>query len=263
MGTEDHVKPRWKTSVEGKRTTIAAILAFSFALIIGWSVVRETAYTFPTSIVLRSQPRKGSTSDSQCKWMFEPLQGSCDVTKPTEQSRAHLTAEDCEKACCGTETCISFQFRAKEGCLWGGDTRLGGEKDGPSAWCEPRPPAIWHGQWIKTKGSGEAVPGACTREKWNPNELNGQCFGLGSKQVTSLNTPESCRDACCTNTDCFIWQWRSDAGCFFNDDAFNCQEANPQDFEPFFGKRKFQEGRSYTPEAYSGDFSDMAKVRER
>ena len=87
-------------------------------------------------------------------------------------------AIDCENACCETESCVSFQFREKEGCQWGGDTRLGAEKDGVPAWCEPRAPAPWKGQWIKKHE--EKIDGACDDKKWNPKELSGQCFGLGT-----------------------------------------------------------------------------------
>lgn len=248
MGSEDHIKSRWKSDPV-KRVVFLGLVAALFVWIVfnlaSYATTRSESGTF--------------TSISKCQWKSEPLQGTCDGTKSTEESRVHLTAQACEEACCSDETCVSFQFRAKEGCLWGGDTRLGGEKDGPSAWCEPRPPAMWHGQWIKTKGTDDAVPGACTNDGWKPKELDGQCFGLGSRRTIPNNIPEACRDACCTNENCRIWQWRSDAGCFFNNEAFNCQESKPHDFEPFFGKRKFLHERSYTPYAYSGDFADMAQ----
>ena len=194
--------------------------------------------------------------------------GICDRTKSTTTSQQHHTAKDCEVACCNDPNCIAFQYRTKDGCLFSDeDTRLGGEKDGPSGWCDPRAPAMWKGQWIKPKHKRgeeqqpEQFPGACSDSGWKPNELSGQCFGLGSSHKIPTNTAEACRDSCCQDTNCRIWQWRADAGCFYFKNGFNCQEANPLDFEPFVGKRKVQEGRSYTPKAYSGDFSDMAKAR--
>lgn len=262
MGSEDHVKPRWKSS-PGRRAIAVIVISVVVFFVTFTAVVDVRNSKWGDSATSTTRLAIKSPKYSDCVWKPEPLHGPCDVTKSTEASRAHLTAEDCEKACCESKHCVTFQFRARDGCLWGGDTRLGGEKDGPSAWCEPRPPAAWHGQWIKVKGKGDAIPGACTNEGWDPKELNGQCFGLGSKKTTSSNIPEACRDACCANENCFVWQWRSDAGCFFNDNAFNCQEANPQDFAPFVGKRKVQEGRSYSPPAYSGDFANMAESVRR
>lgn len=142
----------------------------------------------------------------------------------------------------------------------GGDTRLGAEKDGVGAWCEPRAPSKWNGQRIKEDGT--LVAGACVdgANGWNPDELQGQCFGLGSSKSISSNTAVQCKDACCADAECAVWQWREDAGCFYNKGAHGCQEANPLDFEPFIGKRKVVEGRSYTPYAYSKDFEDMAGI---
>lgn len=195
-----------------------------------------------------------------CVWRPEPLQGICDGTKSTPESQVHKSAKACEEACCASDTCITFQYRSKEGCLWGADTRLGAEKDGVHSWCEPRPPDRWQGQRIKNDGA--AVPGACNAG-WNAQQLSGQCFGLGGKRQTKENTAEACRDACC-NSDCTVWQWRKDAGCFYNSKGgYNCQQANPQDLEAFVGKRKVQKDRIYKPYAYSEDFADMAGTEKK
>jgi hypothetical protein len=265
MGSEDHIKSRSKWSPVQRGAVVVVTLSMMVLVSLGIRIMSMSNKADEQQLSNNSDIASKSVLDtdkhSQCIWKPEPLQGLCDVTQSTEESRLHTNARNCEKACCEANTCVSFQFRDKDGCLWGGDARLGGEKDGPTAWCEPRPPAMWHGQWVKLKGTGDAVSGSCSNEGWNPNELSGQCFGLGSKKATSNNTPEDCRDACCENKDCYVWQWRTDAGCFFNDNAFNCQEANPQDFEPFYGKRKVQEGRTYSPYAYSGDFADMAEKK--
>ena len=209
-------------------------------------------------------PRKVSNldkdSNNNCQWRPEPLVGVCDTTKATPESQKYKTAQECENACCRATTCVSFQFRTKEGCLWANrDTRIGAEKDGVSGWCEPRPPAQWQGQRTKVKGSNEAIPDACRDdEAWNPHELSGQCFGLGARKRIDTNTPRACQQACCAKEDCAIWQWREDAGCFYHKRGFNCQEANPLDFEAFVGKRKVQPGRTYKPYAYSGDYADLA-----
>lgn len=218
--------------------------------------------TDPPSLLLhQTKAEQQKAKNGKCHWRPEPLQGICDGTKATPESQAHRSAKACEEACCQSETCVTFQHRKKEGCLWGADTRLGAEKDGVSSWCEPRPPDRWHGQRVQNDGA--AVPGACDSGGWNSRELSGQCFGLGPKRATSENTPEACRDACC-KADCSIWQWRKDAGCFYNNKGgFNCQQANPQDLEAFVGKRKVQKDRIYQPYAYSQDFADMAGLEKK
>ncbi|CAB9528282.1 expressed unknown protein [Seminavis robusta] len=212
-----------------------------------------------------SSTQSTSTSTNTCQWRPEPLQGHCDGTKSTDESKLYTTAQACQTACCESPTCVTFQFRAKEGCLWGADTRVGNEKDGVTAWCEPRPPAVWQGQWIKTKQEGVEIDGGCSDDGWNPQELSGQCFGLGGKQDTGgANTARACRDACCNNPTCKLWQFRRDAGCFYNNHGFNCREAaDPLEFEPFIGARKVQPTRSYTPHAYTADYADMAAEMEQ
>lgn len=200
---------------------------------------------------------------SSCEWRPEPLLGNCDGISANEEIRqAHPTAVACEEGCCAQEGCFAFQFRALEGCMFGmKDSRLGAEKDGPTSWCEPRAPATWKGQWVRTREGGEAVEGACStdQQQANFNELSGQCFGLGPKRQTDSNTPEACQEACCATDDCKIWQWRRDAGCFFHNGAHFCKEVEtPGALEPFYGKRKVVQGRRYEPYAYSSDFADLA-----
>jgi hypothetical protein len=262
MGSEDHAKPSITLLLQ-KAGRMKGVLI----LLLGWFVAEMTIFPLlakkdpmkPSTTITTNQgdTSTSTTNDGRCTWKSEPLQGKCDGVKSTEESRIHSTAIDCEKTCCDKDDCVSFQFRTKEGCLFGGDTRLGAEKDGPSSWCEPRPPARWLGQWIKDKKEGTAVPGACSKKDWNPKELSGQCFGLGSKKPTLQHTPEACQDACCSSEDCSVWQWRQDAGCFFNSNSHNCQESSPLDFEKFIGKLKATGGRSYTPYAFSSDFADM------
>lgn len=209
------------------------------------------------------QNKSSTESSKACEWRPEPLRGNCDGIPVNETiSQAYPTAAACEEGCCAREDCFSFQFRALEGCKFGKkDSRLGAEKDGPSAWCEPRAPASWQGQWIKSRKGGEPVEGACSTDPKQSNftELTGQCFGLGSRKQTDSHTSEACQQACCATEDCRVWQWRMDAGCFFSRKANFCNEAASQEaLEPFYGKRKVIEGRSYTPYAYSKDFADLA-----
>lgn len=241
------------------------IKLFALCALMALTILMAVALPWSMQLVPDQSKHKGpeqkSVNSDKCRWRPEPLQGICDIVKPTEASAVYHNAVDCEAACCEDQSCYSFQYRAKEGCMWGvGDARLGAEKDGPAAWCEPRAPAQWKGQWIKSKDDGVPVlPNACDDDGWNPNELSGQCFGLGSRrQSVKDHSPESFCDACCADTDCRIWQWTAGAGCFYHTTGFGCKEANPLDFEPFIGKRKVQPGRNYSPYAYSEDFADMA-----
>eukprot|EP01083_Nonionella_stella_P079385 217782_1 len=243
MGSKEHPPSQWTQLSKKDRICIISVLITTLLLI-------YKQWHSPSSLPIEL------IEGNNCTWHPLPLLGVCDVTKSTQESAMYDNAMDCENACCDSDSCISFQYRSKEGCMWGGDTRLGAEKDGVSAWCEPRAPAAWHGQWIKKDGI--LVDGTCD-DGWNANELQGQCFGLGSKKATDSNTAQSCRDSCCAPSDCAIWQWRVDAGCFYGTNAHGCQEANALDLEAFIGKRKLVKQRSYTPFAYSHDFADMTK----
>ena len=267
MGSKEHKPFRWRQIFN--KETIVVIICITVVLFQVWKQWKpsDVDESNTASILNKNEQnnldikqediiRQEDIATNNCNWHPLPLLGYCDVTKTTEESGKYNNAIDCENACCESDSCISFQFRSKEGCQFGGDTRLGAEKDGVPAWCEPRAPAVWKGQWIKLEGAD--IIGACNDQGWNPQELPGQCFGLGSSQNTENNTPESCRDGCCNKDDCSVWQWREDAGCFYNKNAHGCKDANPEDFKPFIGKRKITEGRTYTPYAYSKDFADMA-----
>ena len=54
---------------------------------------------------------------------------------------------------------------------------------------------------------------ACGVQTWDPHELQGQCFGLGSRKTLAEESAENCRTACCGDPTCGTWQWRSDVGC--------------------------------------------------
>jgi hypothetical protein len=125
------------------------------------------------------------------------------------------------------------------------------EKDGPTAWCEPVAPSPWQGQRIVARKGKEKEDGTYTREQacemWNPQQLEGQCFGLGAKQEGAASaSSEGCRDACCGDQKCTNWQYREDKGCFYSSaQGFNCETLGEHAFQPFQGRRKVVLGRIY------------------
>mmetsp|Transcript_12182 Transcript_12182/g.25558 ORF Transcript_12182/g.25558 Transcript_12182/m.25558 type:complete len:290 (-) Transcript_12182:50-919(-) len=190
-----------------------------------------------------------SPVESHCTWRTDVLAGSC-VGWPSARNNRYTTAKACQQACCfleGEKACVAWQFRSDVGCLLGGDVRLGYEKDGPPAWCEPTAPAPWSGQRLKAKNVDRRSE-ACGNA-WNPDELRSQCFGLGPRRTISSETAASCRDACCADPSCETWQWRSDKGCFFGGSVGYCDKADPVAFEAFEGQRKIVPTRTYTPNA--------------
>lgn len=183
----------------------------------------------------------------------EILHGTCPGDlKPFDGAK---TITECATTCCENPSCISWQFRSDVGCKQGGDVRIGMEKDGVPAWCDSNPPQKWSGQFLYPKGKTEGMDAAklredgCSFDAWNPEEQVGQCFGLGPKREEASGSAEDCMAACCAVQDsgCGVWQWSKDIGCFYGRSGFSCKgDGDPIHFEPFVGKRKRLEGRSYT-----------------
>jgi len=198
---------------------------------------------------------------AKCDWEPTPLVGPCpgvfDKPPPLGEISEAKTAEACEAACCRSAKCVSWQFRNV--CEHGGDTRVGFEGDGPGAWCEKDPPKRWKGQKVSKETQGAVAQlqgmvdhaetreglGACADATWNPDELQGQCFGLGAPQK-NVASAAACRDRCCSLSHCAAWQWRDDKGCF----AGALSHCAPLDIRgPFTGRRKRLPGRTYWPPA--------------
>lgn len=150
-------------------------------------------------------------------------------------------AVDCAKDCCTREKCITWQFRLDKGCLQGGDVRIGMEKDGVKAYCSDHPPYRWQGQFVKDHDVH------CNTKSYDPDEQQGQCFGLGDAKKGNFASAQDCMQACCSADDCKAWQFHSSLGCFYHKRMFSCQQSDdPVVFQPFVGRRKLQASRTYT-----------------
>mmetsp|Transcript_11965 Transcript_11965/g.34286 ORF Transcript_11965/g.34286 Transcript_11965/m.34286 type:complete len:275 (+) Transcript_11965:146-970(+) len=188
----------------------------------------------------------------------EDLVGACPGA--FDRYRKAKSMEDCAAACCKLDYCIAWQFRKDVGCLHGGDVRLGMEKDGSEAsWCSDHPPRKWQGQHVIQRSGPRIVAnrkktGGCSVNTWNPEETQGQCFGLGDVRKMSKTDPsfvidsaQSCMEACCADATCGAWQYNDDLGCFYNKQMTACVDVeDPVKFQPFVGRRKFLSYRSYT-----------------
>lgn len=183
-----------------------------------------------------------------CGWREEEgLVGTCPgMTFRKEVEGESATIELCAKTCCDSDECVSWQFRPDKGCMHTGDVRLGMEKDGPVAWCEPVAPAPWQGEKLVTEAGGERIAGPCDDIGWNPGALKGQCFGLGAEREGVEKTADACRKACCADPKCETWQFREDKGCFYAGYVRKCEPFELKDFEPFVGRRKDDPKRTYT-----------------
>ncbi len=183
----------------------------------------------------------------------EDLRGKCPGDlKPFPSA---TTISECASTCCQNDDCVSWQFRSDTGCLQGKDIRLGMEKDGVAAWCSDHPPQRWQGQYLIphksiTQNAGmtkeEIRSNGCNEQTWDPNQQIGQCFGLGDVKPKASGSAVECMKACCDD-ECGAWQYNKLLGCFYSKGMHGCQgdDGNPVKFEPFVGRRKFMEGRTY------------------
>jgi hypothetical protein len=119
----------------------------------------------------------------------------------------------------------------------GGPVRLGLELAATSNWCEPTAPAPWRGHRVVGRGAS----GECT---FGEDVLTFQCFGLGVERVKEKGNldqrrlaEDECRELCCGDAECGIWQWREDKGCFIAKKEGHCET----DELPYVGGRKRQD----------------------
>lgn len=188
----------------------------------------------------------------------ENLRGKCNLDPYPNNA---TTVAECAIACCNDAMCITWQYRRDVGCLHGGDLRLGMEKDGPAAWCSDHKTFRWHGQNV-AKGPSlpeeegrpdlvlreEARRRACDERTWDPEQQVGQCLGLGDVRPEASRSAKECMQACCEDITCHSWQWNEVLGCFYG--GVSCTEEGKEGdavmYEPFIGRRKRLDSRSYT-----------------
>lgn len=249
---------RWSAR-DGKSVVIVACLTLLSVFLIP-----------PLKIGLRQQSH--STQQKLDKKQSLPEIPSCDKSpwKQNEDLRGKCpgdlkpfptatTISDCATTCCQNDDCISWQFRSDTGCLQGKDVRLGMEKDGVAAWCSDHPPQRWQGQYLiphksvkrdaqDTRTKEEIRNDGCNEQTWDPNQQIGQCFGLGDVKPKASGSALECMKACCADEKCGAWQYNKLLGCFYSKGMHGCQgdDGDPVKFEPFVGRRKFREERTYT-----------------
>uniref|UniRef100_A0A7S2U6H3 Apple domain-containing protein n=1 Tax=Attheya septentrionalis TaxID=420275 RepID=A0A7S2U6H3_9STRA len=238
-----------------------AIATVTMMLLIGgiFSFVKTSDYDEQASKATKLNISRLGTSKSliipDCKetpWKpNEDLVGTCPGT--LKQVSGYKDAVECAKACCDNQDCVAWQFRADVGCKQGPDIRIGMEKDGTPAWCDDKPPNQWQGQFLiankkaNPQQQTEERVAACDTKTWNPSEQKGQCFGLGDVRSPEASvSAQACMEACCADVKCGAWQWQKDLGCFYGKGMHGCIKAdNPVVFQPFVGRRKFQNSRTY------------------
>lgn len=251
--------------VRGRRTLgVLAVAAIAGMVVAAVHLLGEGRKQLLSGLLLEGvSPRIGG-----CQWKSEvELVGPCaGGMRSAASASANASAESCAAACCDAgDACGAWQWRVDRGCLHAADVRLGNEKDGPAAWCEPTAPARWTGQASDTFGVGGAAE--CSDGGWQPATLSAQCFGLGDPRPAPAGVSAAgCRDACCaaarearaadpaassthSGEGCRTWQYRADKGCFFSGRAFCKPPASDAELLPFRGRRKVIASRTYTPPA--------------
>jgi len=190
-----------------------------------------------------SQSRKVSVKyDSQCTWRNDTLVGTCFGLRCREGEASNVKdAAECSALCCEMGVkCLTWQFREDIGCCTGPVVRLGLESSRSPHWCEPTPPSAWFGnrKWKRNtttkNNANEDSPGSSSC-RWENEQLRGQCFGLGPPRKPT--TKEGCKQACCQDEECNLWQFREDKGCFYGRKG-NCEKFEGVSTHPYVGKRK-------------------------
>lgn len=195
--------------------------------------------------VQQNLPNSSLLKKGKCRglWRPEPLPGKCFGLRPVSKEYGIISnPQECRSLCCNLgDQCTSWQFQSSTStCRMGGVIRLGMEKTGTPAWCDPHPPSAWKGnRLISKQADGTCIWGAA---------LSSQCFGLGDEKMSldgaRYNTNE-CRAACCSvasvgdegvTTGCALWQHNSYRGCYYSrKDSRQC----PQSLgERYIGGRK-------------------------
>lgn len=154
-------------------------------------------------------------------WRPDNLPGKCFGLRPYQEFgelkdvKKVTSATECKALCCILgEQCVTWQYQnATSKCSLGPAVRLGFEGADTPNWCDPHPPGEWSGNRITARNAD----GTCS---WGP-DLRTQCFGLGPEKFKNIakniqyNT-EECRQACCNDKTCDVYQEMPGRGCYFN-----------------------------------------------
>eukprot|EP01084_Bolivina_argentea_P315915 547482_1 len=161
----------------------------------------------------------------ECNWRPENLFGACFGLSFMKDIHSVI---DCKKKCCEDEECITWQYHPTKGCQNGGNVRFGLEHADTPNWCEPMRPKQWNGKRLKNKDNNS------NKCEWEEENVNTQCFGLGTQQK-NVKTMEECNKLCCETKEkeCQLWQFRDDKGCFIGK-SNNCDS----DVLSYIGQRK-------------------------
>lgn len=175
------------------------------------------------------------------QWRPDALVGRCFGVGPFFEmfpeyvDRKVRSARACKKLCCKLGAkCITWQFGGgvnNTDCRLGGPVRYGAEASGVSGWCEPNAPRRWEGFKVNRRdgkcGVAELVPG--------------QCFGLGPEAMSADGqrlTLDGCKEKCCNDANCKVWQALPDRGCFLNSEDAWCDPT----VQAYTGQRKCARG---------------------
>eukprot|EP00472_Partenskyella_glossopodia_P001080 CAMPEP_0197543136 /NCGR_PEP_ID=MMETSP1318-20131121/68078_1 /TAXON_ID=552666 /ORGANISM="Partenskyella glossopodia, Strain RCC365" /LENGTH=323 /DNA_ID=CAMNT_0043102449 /DNA_START=156 /DNA_END=1127 /DNA_ORIENTATION=+ len=182
-----------------------------------------------------------NNNNKKCKWETGPegeednrYPGFCEGLKTIKTAKSRSSA-GCKAECCASEECNGWQYRGDLGCRHATRKHHG--------WCEPTAPSPWTGRELLVRDDDAADAASASGENcsWKKKEKRSQCKGLGPRRPKGgpyWTTPEECARDCCAHSECRIWQFREDKGCFWGKASYCDTEDGMYAWEPFKGGKK-------------------------